>query len=82
VKPVHDLLVPLITAVERDDGADIDPDLAFITFNGAIVTAIASRPFMLRMSDAVRSETYFRAQLKRTVIAQLLPQSGKCHHVL
>lgn len=82
VKPVHDLLVPLIAAIEREDGADIDPDLAFIAFNGAIVTAVASRPFILRMSDAARSETYFRAQLKRTVIAQLLPQSGKCDHVL
>lgn len=82
VKPVHDLLIPLIASVERHDGANIDPDIAFIAFNGAIVTAVASRPFIIRMSDAARSETHFREQLKRTVLAQLLPQSGKSDHVL
>jgi AcrR family transcriptional regulator len=77
VKPVHDLLAPLIAAVEREDGADIDPDLAFIAFNGAIVTAVVSRPFIIRMSEAARSEAHFREQLKRTVIAQLLPPVRK-----
>lgn len=77
VKPVHDLLVPLITAVEREDGIDIDPDIAFIAFNGAIVTAVASRPFIVRMSGAARSETHFREHLKRTIIAQLLPAVRK-----
>ena len=77
VKPVHDLLIPLIAAVEREDGTRIDPDIAFIAFNGAIVTAVASRPFIVRMSDAARSESHFREQLKRIVIAQLLPHRQK-----
>ncbi|WP_313805990.1 TetR/AcrR family transcriptional regulator [Sphingobium sp.] len=73
VKPIHDLLAPLIAAACCAAEDAPDPDLLFFTFNGAIVTAVAGRPFIKRMSDAAGSDAYFREQLKRTVVAQLLP---------
>lgn len=75
IRPTRDLLVPLISALR--DGAGLDPDMAFFAFNGAIVTAVAGRPFLARMSAEAASERYFREQLKRTVIAQFLPVAGE-----
>ncbi|AMK19836.1 MULTISPECIES: TetR/AcrR family transcriptional regulator [Sphingobium] len=73
VKPIHDLLAPLIASACCTGEDAPDPDLLFFAFNGAIVTAIAGRPFIERMSQAAGSNIYFREQLKRTVVAQLLP---------
>lgn len=73
VKPIHDLLSPLIVAASANRADPPDPDLLFFAFNGTIVTAVAARPFITRMSDAAASDAYFREQLKRTVVAQLLP---------
>ncbi|MGK2908206.1 MAG: TetR/AcrR family transcriptional regulator [Sphingobium sp.] len=78
VRPIHDLLAPLIGDRETPAGGSTDPDFGFFALAGAIVTTIVSRPFMVRMSAAAASEPYFRDQLKRTVKAQLLPfQGGK-----
>lgn len=77
VKPIHDLLMPLIVAAGCTARDAPDPDLLFFAFNGAIVTAVAGRPFITRMSDAAASDAYFREHLKRTVVAQLLPTAAK-----
>ncbi|MEO0032133.1 MAG: hypothetical protein RIS94_1891 [Pseudomonadota bacterium] len=76
IRPPHDLLVPLIAAAGGGASRAIDPEVAFFAFNGAIVTAVASRPFLNRMSASAASEVYFRNQLKRAVLAQLLPDVG------
>lgn len=77
VRPIHDLVVPFIAETADQSGARLDPDLMFIAFNGAIVTSVAARPFITRMSAQAESEVYFRDQLKRTVLAQLLPATRK-----
>lgn len=77
VKPIHDLLAPLIAAACCTARDAPDPDLLFFGFSGAIVTAVAGRPFITRMCDAAASDAYFREHLKRTVVAQLLPAAGR-----
>ena len=77
VVPIHDMLVPLVTATGADRGEKFDADMAFIAFNGAIVTAVAARPFLARMSGRLGEDTYFKEHLARAVLAQLLPSTGK-----
>lgn len=76
IKPAHDLLVPLITAATGPMQPPVDPEIVFFAFNGAIVTVVASRPFLSRISGAATSERTFRDQLKRAVLAQILPEIG------
>jgi AcrR family transcriptional regulator len=77
VRPIHDLLIPLITDEKRTGNSEgRDPDFGFFALAGAIVTTVVSRPFMVRMSAEAQSESYFREQLKRTVKVQLLPLHG------
>lgn len=73
IKPTHDLLVPLIAAATGALQPPVDPEIAFFAFNGAIVTAVASRPFLSRMSATTTPERYFRDQLKRAVLGQIMP---------
>jgi AcrR family transcriptional regulator len=77
VKPIHDLLMPLIAGACCTARNAPDPDLLFFVFSGAIVTAVAGRPFITRMSDAAASDAYFREHLKRTIVAQLLPDTAR-----
>lgn len=76
IKPVHDLITPLIAAAHHKAISDIDADIAFFAFNGAIATTVASRPFVERMSEKAGGDSYFREQVKRAVMAQLLPATG------
>lgn len=69
IRPVHDLILPL---VPRDNGAvEMDADFFFFTFTGAVAVAVVMRPFIARFSRAAEDDALFLQELK-----QILFQSG------
>ncbi|MFT4055068.1 MAG: TetR family transcriptional regulator [Novosphingobium sp.] len=77
VAPIHAMLIPLVAATGSDRGDGFDADMAFLAFNGAIVTSVAARPFLARMAGQLGDDSYFKEHLRRAVLAQLLPSTGK-----
>lgn len=72
VKPVHDLVLPLVEAARKSGAIDnIDPDFFFFTFSGSIGMTVASRNFVTRFSEAAKDDALFRAELKRTLTANI-----------
>lgn len=64
IRPVHDLILPLIPPA-GDSEAMADPDFFFFTFTGAVAVAVAMRPFIARFSAAAETDDGFRRELKR-----------------
>ncbi len=65
VKPMHDLLTPMIRdAVEAGEIGDVDPDFMFFTFTASVSMAIAARRYSYRFSPVIESDERFRHELK------------------
>lgn len=71
LKPMHDLLTPLIEHEMTGGERNIDPDFAYFGILGAIALMVVLQPFIGRFSDAATSDDRFRAALKQLVVAQL-----------
>jgi AcrR family transcriptional regulator len=82
VMPMHDVLRPAVEAACAGGAlAPADPDFVFLSIAGAIVTTVASRGFLARLSPHASVASDFRLQLKRAVLAPLgaLPSVGGAH---
>ncbi len=72
IKPLHDLLLPLLKKA-RDSGdiGEIDPELFFFVFTGSIGMTVVARSYIVRFSPATAQEETFRLELKRSVFRQM-----------
>lgn len=77
VRPIRDVLNPIIADYVGSCGAGGDVDMLFVALNGAIVTSIAARPLIRRMSATMLDEAEFRASLKATLSAQMALRAGQ-----
>ncbi len=77
VQPIYALVHPHILAFLAPGSHDADADFLFFALAGAIVSSIAARPFLGRLSAAARDDGQFRATLKQTMSAQLSARAGR-----
>lgn len=70
IRPVHDLILPLIREQQNANvGPALDADFFFFTFTGAVAVAVAMRPFIARFSAAAEDDAQFAARLKQVLFS-------------
>lgn len=68
VRPFHDLLLPPIRAAQASGAIkDINPDLFFAAFTGAISMTVVMRPFIARFLRSASDGATFRRELKQAL---------------
>ena len=77
VRPIYELVRPIIGAFLHPSNGEADPDFLFFAIMGAIVSSVAARPFLARLSDAASDDQAFRETLKQTMSAQLSARFGR-----
>jgi len=71
VKPVHDLLLPLIEAEIAPREEPPDPDFLFFALTGALAITVTMRPVIARFAKSADSDIDFKNQLKSLLLGVL-----------
>jgi len=71
IKPIHDSVAPIIADYAAHNEAAIDADYLFLALTGAIVSSIAARRLIGRLSGNPVDDRRFREELRVVISAQM-----------